>query len=43
MAEKEIIMGKKKNISIGQSVAIGAGLGLITSDGISKIIKKILK
>lgn len=36
-------MGKKKNVSIGQSAAIGAGLGLITSEGISKIIKKILK
>ena len=36
-------MGKKKDISIGQSVAIGAGLGLLTTDGISKLIKKIFK
>lgn len=36
-------MGKKKDISIGQSVAIGAGLGLLTTEGISKIIKKIFK
>lgn len=36
-------MGKKKNITIGQSVAIGAGLGLLTTEGISKLIKKIFK
>ena len=36
-------MGKKKNISIGQSAAIGAGFGLLATEGIKSLIKKILK